>query len=384
MNNSTNASYYYTMDQVLTLYGSTWILDGLNLYLYTAFSVIGLLLSIFSLLIFCRNDPEFNIALYTYLRVYMFNNILSSFINIFNFTYSSYRFLPWSNSYETSVYYNYILIPVANICYYYSGVLDIIIILDRMTYFNARIKRSFLFKLSPYKLSAAAFIFSFLMDFPYAFMYSPTSQTLNLGHGVLFTIWYSWPSAFASSQFGTILSFIVYAIRDFLVMFIQIGLNVASVAMFKIYLNKKMKVRGLNQTHTPNQANMSVTGNLSGTRNISVTRETVTNNRQADNRRVGKCSVAAAASSSHISKSDQRATLMAICMCLFSILEHLFMALSIIYPYFALDINVFVFYLIGDGLQPVKCCFDFFLFLAFNKVFSKAVRQYLRLGVQQN
>jgi hypothetical protein len=175
-NNSTNVSLevysYMTMDEVLTLYGSTWALDYLNLYFYTIVSIVGFVLSMFSLVIF--QDDEFSLPLYAYLRVYSINNILGSFINIFNFVYSSIRIFEWSNSHEAQVYYNYISMPIANVCYSYSGVLNNAITLDRMAYLSVRLKN--LFTMSPNKVSAIAFVACFLLNLPYACAQRPRSH----------------------------------------------------------------------------------------------------------------------------------------------------------------------------------------------------------------
>jgi hypothetical protein len=192
MNNlSSNGTIEYpTLDEVLTAYGSTWALDYINLYGYTFVSISGFILSIFSYVIFL--DDEFNIPLYAYLRVYCINNILSAFITIFNFTYSSIRILEWSYSYGAQVYYNYILIPVANICYLYISVLNIVILLDRMSYFSVRMRN--FFKLSPYKVSMIAFVVYFLVDLPYCFIYAPNSAEVKLNRAYIFTIWFCYTS----------------------------------------------------------------------------------------------------------------------------------------------------------------------------------------------
>ncbi len=124
-NQSSSYYYYYTVDALFTYHGSTWILDNLNLYLITLVSTLAFILNILSFVVFF--DKEFNINLYSYLWVYTANNILTCVLWIFNFTFSTIRILPWTNSYPSQVYYNYIVIPVSVLCYFYNGVLSAII-----------------------------------------------------------------------------------------------------------------------------------------------------------------------------------------------------------------------------------------------------------------
>ena len=188
--NSTNLTYY-TIDFLLTTYGSTWILDNLNLYLFTIVSIFGLFVSILSLLVF--QDKEFNIPLYAYLRVHSINNTILSLISIFNFIYSSYRILSWSNAYWTQVYYNYIYIPLSVLSYFYSSALSVIILLDRISYFVNRVKIIFLF--SPYRMSLVIFLICFIINFPFNFVFTPTSFTGNIDSNTEFTVWFRYLSS---------------------------------------------------------------------------------------------------------------------------------------------------------------------------------------------
>jgi hypothetical protein len=351
LSNGTTEHVYPTMDELFKMYGSTWALDSINLFGYTAVSIAGFILSAFSLVIL-RSD-EFKIPLYAYLRVYCLSNIICSFINIFNFVFSTYRIFEWSNSYGAQVYYNYILIPVVNISYFYGSVLNIVIILDRISYFDFRM-RTF-FKLSPYVISMIAFVVIFVIDIPYYFIYVPYSTDVKLNRTFTFTVWYSYPSEFATTLLGQVLLYIIYALRDVALTFVLIGLNMVSIYKLKRHFTKKVRIKSTGPSFT--------------TMHSVTTRQNVSTFLQNNDKEGGE--------GRKVTRSDERATIMAIFMCSFSVFEHGVIVFTIVYSYFYFDLTVFVFYMISDGTQPLKSCFDFIILVAFNKVFRKAVMKHL-------
>jgi hypothetical protein len=242
MENSTaqtnSTSYYYTEDGLLTGFGSTWVLDTWSFLPFTITSAIGFILNILAFLVF--QDSEFNIPLYAYLRVYCLNNACLNFLTLFNFTFSSIRLFSFANSYWAQVYFNYIYSPISNMNYFYSSVLDITILLDRLVHFENRIKG--LFKLKPYWICVIAFFICFIVDSPYYFLYAPASLTVYLNATTTFTFWYGWPTSFGASHLATVLAYLVAGLRDVLVVILQIALNLASMIYLKRYLNRKRKI----------------------------------------------------------------------------------------------------------------------------------------------
>jgi hypothetical protein len=127
---------------------------------------------------------------------------------------------------------------------------------------------------------------------------------------------------------------VVDAIRDLLVLMIQMVMNALSVYLLKKYLNEKRRLQG------------------------SVTLATEVADR--------------------ISNSDRRATFMAILMCLCSAFDHGFMFLCNIYAYFEFNLLVFILYTVANFLLPLRCCLDFALFFYFNKNFQRVFWGYVR------
>jgi hypothetical protein len=183
-----------------------------------------------------------------------------------------------------------------------------------------------------------------MIELPYYFVFVPASQTVHLTRTKFFTIWYSYTSAFAHSLPGQIITNAVNVLRDLVVLIIEIVLNAISLVLLKKYLNRKMRLQGMTSRSL----------GADGT-----TASTAASQQRGD----------------HISKADQRATLMAILMCLFSVIDHVLMITQILYPYFNFDLTVFVLYFLGGVFQPVKCCLDFGVFFFFNKNFRKVCKK---------
>jgi hypothetical protein len=362
MSNNSSAFYFYTVDSLLTTYGSTWILDTLNMYLFTFVSVLGLVLSILSLVVFC--DKDFTIALYTYLRVYSANNIVLCFLETFNFFYTTYRIIPWSNSYWTQFYYNYILIPVSVLCYFYSGVLSVIIQLDRIGHFAKPLKRFTDF--SPLKLSIFAFLLCVLIDIPYNLVFVPGSKTAQLVNSTSnFTIYYSTVSAFSTSELGLVLTFLVSGMRDIFIMLVEIVLNVVSVVLIKRYFAaKKRKYTAIMIKKIAGVDALSVA--LAGGENRNMAEVVMSVQGQRKN------------GTDRMSRWDRKANVMVFLMCTLSILVHMVTFVINIYPYFDFSIVNFILYFVGNFVFPLKCVLDFILFYSFNSNFKPTLLRYLR------
>jgi hypothetical protein len=103
-------------------------------------------------------------------------------------------------------------VPFANYGYFYGTILDIVIALDRIANFNGLVKRS-LQKLSPYKMCIVLFVFCFLVDLAYFFVFVTGSVTFDVidanGKTIRgYVLWYADISAFAKSKVGTIVLYI--------------------------------------------------------------------------------------------------------------------------------------------------------------------------------
>jgi hypothetical protein len=304
--NSTNSTYYYyTLDDLLTSYGSTWALDNWSFLPFTITGIIGFILNTLAFVVF--QDGEFDIPLYAFLRVYCLNNACLCFISIFNFTFSSIRLFSFANSYGAQFYYNYIYTSIATTNYFYGSTIDLFIQLDRIASFEARAK-AFL-KLPPYCICFLAFICCVIIDMPTLLQFGPASHTSMLNATTSYTVWFTANTDFATSQVGSILIFVVYGVRDVFVLTLQIGLNVCSTYLLKRYLNKKKAMNSAlaaDTTRVKNDTSMSARQSRTGPRRVEMSRAN-TNSSVARN----------SAILNRISRSDLRATIM-VCLIYFS------------------------------------------------------------------
>jgi hypothetical protein len=346
---------YLTVDEVLSAFGSTWAMDCLNFYMFTIVSIMGFFMSILSFKVF--NQRDFNLALYSYLRVYTVGNMITSFVSIFNFLGNSYQILPWSNGYWPQAYFNFILIPVTCILYFYGSVLNIFILLDRIAYFNKTVNK--FFTLPPYKICAISFVAVFVIDMPFYFQFVPLFEIKRIDANTTFTIWFSGNSEFINSHLGKILTYVLVSIRDLGIVIVEIILNITSIVLLKQHFEKKKQIAA--PTHLKNtESSHSLNGPTN--RNASETEGTANQHGTSVSR---KCR------SSGGSRAEQRATLMCIILCVFSIMNHVVMFTCIIYPYFSFDFNVFILYLLADFFFTLRTVLDFLIFFFFNKIFRK-------------
>jgi hypothetical protein len=159
-----------------------------------------------ALAFFVLQDPELNIDLYKYMRVYMVNNTILSLMLTFQWINACFRVISWTNSELGQKLAIYFIGNTANVYYFFGSIIDIFMLLDRIAIFKKGVKNAM--KLSPYKMCIIAFVFVIAVEGPYfagltidsiAFKLSPTSS---------FTVWYFKNSDFANSKLGTILIYI--------------------------------------------------------------------------------------------------------------------------------------------------------------------------------
>jgi hypothetical protein len=359
MNLSINASVsqeYHTLDYITTKFGSTWELNNLNFYPFIVLGSIGFILSFFSFVIFL-ND-EFHNQLCKYLRIYALSNSIMCFTSIFNFVPTSFRLLTWSNSEQAQIFLNYIFIPLTNFSYFCGSLLDIIILIDRITILIPRLKN--FVKLSAVHVCSIAFIICVLIDMPFFFMHQPNSIMFTLSGNTTSTIWFSDTSQFGASQIGKTVYTIVIILRDGVVVGMQIILNLICTLLFRRIIRKKistsvaMSAGQVSIIRTPHTDLMQI-----GTINASNLRST---------RRRKKV----------ITLAEKNNTRMVIYMVILSIVEHLLVLLCVFYPNSSLI--SYELHAVNKIFQVLKRVLDVVAFFVYNLIFRKVFLKYLKLG----
>jgi hypothetical protein len=254
----------------------------------------------------------------------------------------------WGNSYWTQVYFTWVYLPLVVTGYLFGTILDIYIILDRITAFNK--KFGVFFKFTPRIMMAIALALSIVIQLPWFFDLAPVSVTVTLDTGVDYQIWFSGLTRYAVSEVGQIVLFVVYATRDVGSMAVEIVLNIVSIVYFKLYVNRKKRL-----------VTNSGASTIHRVQSVAVQPSRVSG---IQSRKAKK---------GEVSRSDQKATVMCIVMCAVSIMEHVVHIMCNVYPYtpyFQQRVLLFLSWMASMGFV-VKHGLNFVLFIAFNNKFQK-------------
>jgi hypothetical protein len=316
-----DGEHYPTVDQILTMIGSTLPIDCLWLYVSAPLNAIGVLLNLLTLAIL--QDKQFDTRLHDYLRVNSACSCALNFLIMFTFVFNSRRILAWANTGAAWKFAVWIMLPATNLLYLFGTVMDCLILLDRIGTFRNRVTRWI--KLSAYKTSLIAFFCCAAFDFPYFFAYTPASLTVNLNATHAETFWYFSQSAYSLSQVGIVINFIMFTVKNLVFTSIVLILNVISVYLLKEYMVNKSRLFG-----KPSSAKVAAAPNAAI-------------NRPGGYGIQNRVKIAPAAKryketrNERSLKVNQNMSIMVIIISFMSILEHLILFASGIYPYFGSD-----------------------------------------------
>lgn len=354
MNNTTCHYGSASQERVGSIY-----LDYFNLYPFTVISVLGFALNLGSYVIF--NHREFhNMALYSFFRSYCLNNSLLCFLSIFNFTYSTARLISWSSSYPAQFYYNYVFIPIQGLSYFYSNVIEVFILFDRVHKLKGlkRFKSLATWMSTwPHKTMIISFLICLLLELPYFFIFRPGQMNV-CSNSTVIIVWVSQPTKF-HSFLSKFLVLGVYSFRDLIVAIAQIILNGYSLYLLKRYLKQK-KLKLAPVTLKPSM--------LSNTLENSYT--AVSNTEQEKYQPPVR-------TDSQMSAVDQRATLMSALVCLLSVIEHFITLIAFSYAIFYTNLFTLVLDTIYNFALPLKRLLDVGLFYFFNLKFRNRFQRQL-------
>jgi hypothetical protein len=354
VNHTSFDQLYPTLDQILTSIGSAYYIDCLWFYVNVPVSAIGIICNLLALIVL--QDRELSIPLFKYLRLYCVNSVILNLAILMLFSSSVPRIFSWSNTSEVLASIGcYVITPVANLIYFFNTVIDILITFDRIGTFKPIAVKWM--KLTPYKMSLAAFICCLAIDFPFFFAFSPGSFTVYLNSTYAQTFRYSGLSSFAYTEVGKVLILIIYIVRDFLLMVVEIALSIASVYLLKQYMVRRASMFSKRGSDAAVRASQMV--------NVASTVTAATN----DHARNGNSS-----------NADLNLSIMVSLMCLFSIIEHLAVLIASAYPYIGSDnILIHLLYFLAFFLTSVKHSLNFLLLYTFNKKFRSIARKLVKL-----
>lgn len=314
MNNTSDDSFW--LESILSSLGYSTSASAENIILILIPNGLGILSEIACFIVFMR--IKIDSALYKYLRAYTVNNLVICCCLFNLFFYSIYTLGDPKSKVNVTTYFIFI---VALSSYLYCTLLDTVILLDRIATFNRQVKQ-WLKIISPYKQVILLLIITIALDIPYFFLIEPTSLTLTSPYGTVYTLWYSGASPFASSQAGFAIIIFLLVVNYFIVMFIQIALNICSLFYVRKHLAEK---KALIQSQNNNYQNV-----------------------------------------------DVKASFMVSILCFISFAEHVFLICCSFGTFFyPVQLNIFLLQKITYFALGLRRFTDFFFYLKFNKVFKK-------------
>ena len=339
----TQQTFYPRLEFWLNLIGAKIAYEYLNFYFILIVSLVGFFLNSTSLLILTRKSLFTSTDFYKFMRVYTLNSMILSLFLASTFVTTSYRFLSISSSYARSLFYVYVYVPF--LCYFYlnSSLLEICMVFERISYFlptRNRIIKKIGFK----KLCLVVFSLSALVNSINYTLYTPSFLDAAVDENTVYRLFFLTYSAFSLTLGGKVLAYVMYFFRDILTMVIKLVLNGMSVVLLRSYLTKLKKEK----------------------RTFA---ERISSGSQLQSANVQ------AADSTYISRTDRNQTLVALIMCTFSLLEHVFYVPS--YVFFIINISdlALVLYCLGLTSLCLKQVAGFVILYKFNSLFRKELRE---------
>jgi hypothetical protein len=350
-NETNEAQYYYyiyaSLDQMLDLY-TPWFGEYFWVFVYFPTSLLGFLLNILSFIIFFKK--EFNIKLYTYFRHLSVAGLIFCGVSI-PYPFSISKRFGFVSNYAFTAWQTYFYIPIGSTAHYYATVMDILILIDRLSTFVPKLK-SIYSKVGSNKICIISFIIILIIIFPYFFVFDPI-LTIFPYYGSnntveIFSVYYTLPTTFATSTIGQIITFIIYSLRDAFVLLINIVLNTASTILLKRHLRKRAKM--LKRGNTEQQIEEKKDNNNS--------KET-----KKDEKKKREGNV------------DRKASIMVIVLCTVSAISNTLYMSSIINFYFNYGSAANIFGQIGEYSLVTKYFLNFFVFYNFNTNFKNGLKK---------
>lgn len=291
-------------------------------------SILGIVSELAVFLVFCQ--IKIGSPLYTYLKGYTINSIVvcCCFLTMYLGTIYSL-----GNTRALKVYSVLFVYPLLAGCYVYSTLLDIVILLDRISVFNKRVKHV-LKLISPFKQIILLALISLILNIPYFFLLIEQSISFNATNSTKVTIWYINKNPICDTQTGYALLMFIITVNYGLIMLIQITLNIISAVYIRRHM--KQKATRVGTTHA-----------------------------QGGSRK----------------KVDVRTGIMVTILCSLSFAEHVIIIFwtATFFSILKSSVGWALIQLIAIFILAIRRCGDFLFFFTFNKVFKKQFYESARL-----
>ena len=346
---NSNNETFSSIDFMYESYGEPAIINKLYVYMLLPLNITTLGIDLFSFFVLLRK-PFLTSIFYNYIKVYFLNSIIICLFLITAFVSVTHGVFNFTNSYATLFYGCYIYGPLLSTFYLNGSLIEISMVVERCLYFlPPKYKKIKIISFNRFCLILLAFCA--IVNLPMYFILLPSYEDVYLDEFISFRIYY-WDSNtnFTKTALGKSLLLILYLIRDILPLLAKIMLNIMLVNLVRKYF-KRLKME-----------------KIAFAERISTS---VLHLKKDANSRLNE-------NSTYISKTDKNQTLIAIFMCIFSLFEHIFYALSYALYFMGNSYEYkIVYYLVLVSLT-LKHASNFFIFYNFNYLFRVEVKKSLR------
>ena len=233
-----------TIDEYLDSIGNVLIIDILYMYVNTTVTILGTLLSGICIWIFF--NKEFDQSFYLYYKILSINSFIHEFLGFWYSICYSPRFVPFKYQ-HACVDYGNTFVAIHFFCFFYSGLIEVGILLDRIKIFTQRFK--IIDRLDPKKMLIISFSFSLLIGILSLFIYKTTgliwynyeydyiNSTLILKQK---SIYFFDSSDFAKSEIGEVYVDVLSFILNVPLLVIIVILNIILVYLMRKHYRESL------------------------------------------------------------------------------------------------------------------------------------------------
>jgi hypothetical protein len=351
-NNASNQTFA-SIHAFLRAFGSSQVIEMLNISLFLLTSCLGIITNSISLVIFFKK--EFVIPLYDYLRVYVMTGFGMSIMQVtYPFFNCKTLFFETSNSNWGVYYVTFVYGVVQTILLCFIFMIDLVIVVDRIATFNLRFK-SLYNRMHPNHIICILLVFSAIIMLPHRFstdiiehkLYE--TRTRKIVKLYFITVNTSFTNRFA----GKLILNSIYVFRNGVTLILDITLNLISVYYFRKFASKRKRL--------VNMLSMSLdtASGSGGSLGKPSTLET----------RISKA---------RTFKSERKAIFMVITLSVISVVYKTQMNVTFLYHFFGKSkLTLTGLYFMTNWFSSLRNVTSFFIFYVFDRNFKKALDKHL-------
>lgn len=357
---SSNSTFNLSKEAWLKKVGMTAMSDYLIFYILGGVSLVGVFLNLISIVILRKKRFE-TVQLFKYLRVYVLNSLVLCLVSIFNFVHTTHYLFDFTNTYSARAFGAYFYTNIITLTYFYGGVLDIYLNIERLFCFVPRLSTK-LNKFSYKTVCFGMFVLVLALNFVQFFINAPNYLDIQLNQTEPYRIWYYGLSSFGKSFAGHVITIVIYIIRDVVTLIAEVVLSSLCVILLKRHLLKKKGLK-LNSLLTVNRVDSTSNGTQ-----LAQTQDSLND---------GSRKVRSSQNEYLASRANKNLTMMVFFMCVCSTLAHLWLISCTTFFLYAQNMFSFGVCYVSSIVLAVKHASNFFLFLFFNSVFMDEVKKIL-------